>query len=89
MHDYQKNYSVVCTDLDDGAVLLDLDTKYYFNLNETGRRIWQLMDECNNASEIAERLCAEYDVGREKAIENVANLIEELTRESLITSSDT
>jgi hypothetical protein len=81
---YQKNDSIVCTELDDGAVLLNLDTKYYFNLNETGLRIWQLMDECNNESEIAEKMSAEYEVKKEDAMTSILRLFEELSREGLI-----
>ena len=49
---YRKNPSLACTELDDGAVLLNLDTKYYYNLNETGLRIWQIMEEYQNLTEI-------------------------------------
>lgn len=81
---YRKNPSVACTELDDGAVLLHLDTKYYFNLNETGLRIWQIMEECHTHSEIAGKLVDEYDVDVERAKKSVAGLMGELEKEKLI-----
>ena len=81
---YLKNPSVVCTELEDGAVLLNLDTKYYYSLNETGLRIWQIMDECRSSLEVAERLANEYEVSVERARESVERLIGELEKEGLI-----
>ena len=83
---YRKNPSLVCTELDDGAVLLDLDTKYYYNLNETGLRIWQFMEESQNLTEIADKLSNEYEVDLERAKVNVFKLVEDLENEGLIMS---
>ena len=40
-----RNPAVVCTDLDDGAVLLDLDTTAYYSLNRTAVGIWKLIGD--------------------------------------------
>ena len=79
-----KNPSVLCTELDDGAILLDLDTKYYYTLNSTGLRIWQIIDELKDPLEIAQRLVAEYEVDKVKAIKSVVKVIEKLEQEKLI-----
>lgn len=81
---YQKNPSVSCTELEDGAILLNLDTKYYYTLNSTGLRIWQIMDELEDPLEIAQRLATEYEVDEEKAKASVVKLMEELEQEGLI-----
>ncbi|RJQ18904.1 MAG: PqqD family protein [Nitrospiraceae bacterium] len=83
---YEKNPSVVCTGLDDGGILLDLDTKYYFVLNETGLRIWQLMDECRTSAQIVHNLVNEYEVDEGKASGSVQALMQELERNGLIKS---
>jgi hypothetical protein len=82
----KKNPSVVCTELDDGAVLLNLDTKYYFNLNETGLRIWQALEESQNLLEIAERLASEYEVEVGRAKASVVKLMEDFEKNGLIVS---
>ncbi len=81
---YQKNPSVACTELDDGAVLLDLDTKYYYNLNETGLRIWQNMEEFRSPVEIADKLANEYEIDAERAKASVVRLMGDLEKEGLI-----
>jgi hypothetical protein len=83
---YQKNPSVLCTELEDGAILLNLDTKYYYTLNSTGLRIWQIMDELKAPLDIAQKLTIEYDVDKEKAKTSVVRLMEDLKQEGLIIS---
>jgi hypothetical protein len=36
--------SVVCTILDEGGVLLHLDTKYYYSLNRSGMAVWSALE---------------------------------------------
>jgi hypothetical protein len=39
------NPDVVCSVLDSGGVLLDLETKQYFALNSTGLLLWQFLED--------------------------------------------
>ncbi len=81
---YQKNPAVVCTELDEGAILLNLNTKYYYNLNETGLRIWQFLSELSDGSEIADKIVEEYEVDKDRAVESVRRIIGELYKEGLV-----
>jgi len=81
---YQKKPSVVCTEFDDGAILLDLHTKYYYNLNETGLSIWKLLNEVSNISEIAEKIVDDYEVEKDRALESVRRIMAELCEEGLV-----
>lgn len=84
---YRKNQSVVCTELDEGGILLDLNTKYYYHLNETGLRIWQLINECREQADITDSLIDEYEIKREHAEACVIELMQELDKNGLILSS--
>ena len=77
---------VVITELEEDkeAVLLHLRTKAYFTLNETGLRIWQMMNSDITLREIGERLRNEFDVSPEKAGKSILNLIRELVHEKLV-----
>jgi len=79
-----KNPSIVCTELGDSAILLDLDTKYYYSLNETGLRIWQLIDSGEGAAEMSEKLSTEFDVDRRRALASIERLLGELKKNGLI-----
>ena len=59
---YRAAADALAATLSDGAVLLNLRTKRYYSLNETGTRIWQLLLEGRTEEEIVQTLTAEYDV---------------------------
>ena len=70
--------------LSDGAVLLNLQTKRYFSLNETGTRIWELVQETREEAEIAAVLIREYVVEEAVARAEVRRILEELIEARLI-----
>jgi len=77
----------VFTDLDDGsAVILHLETKYYYSLNDTGCFLWKLLDRPEGASEgeLADELHENYDVEPDRAREDVVEFIKELSDQGLI-----
>ena len=84
-HRVKPGPDVVITELEGKeAVLLNLATKMYYTLNETGLRIWQMLSSGRTFGEISETLSGEFDVTPEKAKESVFNLIGELTAEKLV-----
>jgi PHD/YefM family antitoxin component YafN of YafNO toxin-antitoxin module len=84
-HRVKPDSDVVITELEGKeAVLLNLATKMYYTLNETGLRIWQLLGSCGTLEEISERLQSEFDVSHKKAKGSVLNLIGKLIKEKLV-----
>ncbi len=77
------------TVLPDGAVLLHLETKAQFKLNETGARVWQLLVQGLTLPEISRRLSTEYDVTEAHAQESVKGLVDALTEAQLVTVETT
>ena len=85
---YHKNPEVVTTELEDGAILLNLNTKYYYNLNETGLSIWLALDESGDPETIATKLTDVYDIDRNQASAYLHELLEDLEKEDLITGDN-
>lgn len=81
---YQPSPNVVSTTLDEEAVLLDLDTRRYYSLNETGARIWELLADDQSLDAIAEAITTEWDVSEENARAHVERLLAELEEEGLV-----
>lgn len=76
---------IVFTEFEGGeGVLVDLDEKKYFQLNETGLFIWRRLEKGMTAAEIATELAAEYDVSLERAAGSVQRLIENLRTFKLV-----
>ncbi|MBK5186929.1 MAG: PqqD family protein [Gemmatimonadaceae bacterium] len=70
--------------LSDGAVLLNLQTKRYFSLNETGTRIWEMVQQSTDEETIVATLLGEYDVEESMARGEVRRILEELIDAQLI-----
>jgi len=75
----------VFTLLDEGsATILHLGTKRYFTLNETGLRIWQLLEQRSSVSEVARQLSREFEVDMATAQERTTSFVQELREHGLV-----
>lgn len=74
------------TVLDDGTgVILNLETKYYFTLNETGVALWQALEAgAGTAQAIAEELVRRFEVDGAQALADVREVLAELVAEKLV-----
>jgi hypothetical protein len=79
---------VVATELEEGAVLLNMDTRTYYSLNEAGLAIWRLVERCAGADEVADGLRALYATDAEQARAVAARFLDLLQAEHLLTSTD-
>jgi len=70
--------------LSDGAVLLNLQTKRYFSLNETGTRIWELVQQAADEESIVATMIREYEVDEATAGMEVRRILDELMEAQLI-----
>jgi len=84
MRRYRVVPDALSASLSDGAVLLNLYTKQYFSLNETGSRIWSLLEQQASDDDIIETLVREYDVENAEAAQAVHRLLDDLVAERLI-----
>ena len=75
---------VVYTDLEEGAVLLHLETKFYYSVNEVGQTIWRLLDSTVRLEELIQRLMAEYEVEESRATASISRFLQDLEREQLV-----
>ena len=76
---------VVFTEFDAGeGILVDLNTKKYFQLNETGMLVWRGLEKKQSLEEIVGRITAAYDVTPEHAARSVARLIDNLRAFKLV-----
>ena len=67
---------VVFTEFDGGeGVLVDLDTKKYFQLNPTATVIWRGLEGGKTLDEIVRDMTTEYDVSPEHAAQSVERLL--------------
>lgn len=75
---------VVFRDLEGEAVILDLASGTYFGLNEVGTRVWRLVDEGRDVSQIVEIVTSEYQADRATIARDVERLLDDLRSRRLI-----
>ena len=77
---------VVFSELDEKeGVLVDLNSKSYYTLNETALFVWRLLEKKLPAGEIARELTESYEVTPEQARASVDKLLSELSQRNLLT----
>ncbi|MBX3279807.1 MAG: PqqD family protein [Acidobacteria bacterium] len=81
---YKIPERVVHQRLGDEMVLLNLETGYYFGLNPTGARLWELISEGRGLEDAGPVLMAEYDVDESVLSVDLENLVGELLSRGLI-----
>lgn len=76
--------SVVFRQMEDGAVLLDLESGVYFGLDEVGTRVWTLLAEHKTTDAVCEAMLAEFDVEPDVLADDVRRLVGELQQHGLL-----
>jgi hypothetical protein len=79
-----RNPDVECTELADGAVLLNMETRLYYSLNQTGLELWNATDGANGPEQVAKRLTEAFEIDEQAALGAVASFMPELERERLV-----
>ena len=82
------NKQIVSTFFEDGdGVLVDLDTKRYYQLNETAMLIWASLEKGQSVPEIADKLTSAFDVSTEHAVNSVEKILKKFDALNLTQTS--
>jgi hypothetical protein len=88
--DISVSSTVVCTndnlscELQDEAVLLNLQSGTYFGLNPLGARIWRLIQQPIKVGDVLQELMKEYDVDGVQCEADLLSFLKALQAHSLI-----
>lgn len=74
----------ISTQLDDEAIVLDLETGTYYGLAHVGARIWASLQQPTTCAQIVETLLDEYDVERATLAEDVLTFVRDLRANRLV-----
>jgi hypothetical protein len=78
------NSEVVCTELEDGAVLLNMETRLYYSLNQTGLEIFRLLTAGAAEADLKRAVESRFDVDEAVASAAVSDFLAQLAGEGLI-----
>ena len=78
---------VVVTDFDGGeGILVDLNTKKYFQLNETAMIVWKGLEKGKTMGEIAADITSSYEVALDRAQVSVERIVDNFQTYKLLTA---
>ena len=78
---------VVATDFDGGeGILVDLNTKKYYQLNETAMIVWKGLEKGKTMGEIAADITSSYQVALDKARVSVERIVDNFQTYKLLTA---
>ncbi|HWM93381.1 MAG TPA: PqqD family protein [Thermoanaerobaculia bacterium] len=75
---------VMFRDLDGEAVLLELGSGRYFGLNETGTRIWLLLQKHGSVETALRAMLDEYEVAEDRLRRELLSFVETLSSQRLV-----
>jgi hypothetical protein len=79
---------VVLREVEDEAVILNLNNEQYYGLDAVGTRFWIVLTTSASIQEAIDALLAEYDVDRATLEQDVRDLLNKLAARGLIELRD-
>jgi hypothetical protein len=79
---------VVCTELEEGGVLLHLGTRTYYSLNASALEIWRLVHQSEDVEALGRALTTRFDVEAGQARAVAAAFVERLRAEQLVVETE-
>lgn len=78
---------VVVTDFDGGeGILVDLNTKRYYQLNESAMIVWKGLEQGKTISQIVDDFTSTYEIGPDHAAVSVQRLVSSLQTYKLVSA---
>jgi len=80
-----RNPKITYRDLEDGGVVLNLQSGAYHGLNRTGAAIWRLLEAEPTLDELVEQLGAQLDDSPSTLRDEVGRFLQEMRQRGLVT----
>ena len=88
MNDLIPGKNVVATNFDGGeGILVDLNTKKYYQLNETAMVVWKGLEKGKSMGEIVADITSTYEVRNDQATSSVQRIVDNFQTYKLVGAS--
>lgn len=81
---FRLSPEAIAQQVNDETVIMDLGSEQYFGLNDTGTRIWRLIEREATVGEIVDALVSSFDVPRSRLESDCDAILTELDSAGLI-----
>jgi hypothetical protein len=79
-----RHPEVVYSEMEDGAVLLNLESRFYYSLDAAGLEVWRSIEEAADVVDLRRALLARFDASEEEADARIRQFVSELQGERLV-----
>ncbi len=79
-----KGENYIANEIDGEVVMMNIETGLYVSLNNTGKSIWNILDEPTSIENIIEYLINKYTITKEQCITDVIPFIEEMLKQEIL-----
>jgi hypothetical protein len=80
--------NILFREIDDEAVILNIDSEHYYGLDNIGTRMWSLLAASETIQAAFDAMLAEYEVEPERLKADMEKLIKKLADKRLVVISD-
>ncbi len=70
--------------IDDEAILMDTESREFYELNESALVLWNIMTENNNLDDVLNQMLETFEVSKEQVENDLNNFIEYLQSKNLL-----
>lgn len=77
---------IMTADMNGATVMMDIETGKYYNLGETGGRIWELLESPLSLDALLDALTKEYSVSVEQCEKDTVPFLASLVERGLLTA---
>jgi len=80
----RRSAAIIHTDLGDETAMMDMEKGLYYGLDDTGSRLWALVEKPITVRHLCESLRSEYSVGAEQCEEEVIQFLNVLLNHGVV-----
>lgn len=80
----RHNANVVAVDVTKEAILLDVDSGYFFQLNNTAASIWHLLEQPRSLAQLCQALEGDYPAGAAAITADVRGFVTDLVERGIL-----
>lgn len=80
----RHNANVVAVDVTQEAILLDVDSGYFFQLNSTAASIWHLLEEPRSLADLCRALQSDFPAGDAALVDDVRGFVGDLVERGIL-----
>ena len=85
--DFCRNSTMITRVIDGEAVIMDPQQGKVLALNQVGSFIWELLDSPHSQGDLLDKICREFNVGREEAAADLEEFLAVLKSKDLVVTA--